>query len=101
MRDNKQVFRECGPGWNNLIDPLVEEAERGLAIIMQIKEKFGKLRFYCHNSSDKLDDMIDSAEAESGRICEMCGKPGRMMVKGGWYKTVCADDALSLGYQTR
>lgn len=101
MRDNKLVFRQCGTGWDAIIIPLIEEADKGLATVMQIKEKFGRLRFYCHNASDKLDDMIEAAEVESGKTCEMCGKPGVLMKSGGWFKTLCADDALQLGFKKR
>lgn len=99
--DNQQICRACGPGWEKLILPLIEKANLEDATVLQVKEKFGGLRFYVSGGSDELYDMIDKAEDESLRTCEMCGAPGKLMKKGGWYKTVCAEDALSLGYKTR
>lgn len=100
--DNNQVFHECGPGWKSIIDPLIEQSDKEGVTVGQIKEKYGELRFYVDGSeSDKLADMIAQAEIDSRKTCEMCGKPGVLMVKGGWYKTICAEHALDLGYKIR
>ena len=56
--------------------------------IMQVKEKFGGLRFYVHGANDFLNGMIHMAEAASFKICEQCGKPGRPR-GGGWILTLC------------
>lgn len=99
--NNDQVFWECGTGWKRLIDPLIERADREGAKVQQIKEKFGRLRVYLDFASDELYDLIDQAEVDSAKVCELCGQPGVMMTKGGWLKTVCAEHALDLGYKTR
>lgn len=99
--DNKQICRECGPGWEKLIAPLLERADLEDVTVRQVKEKFGGLRFYVDSASDELYELIDQAERDSIKICEMCGMPGNRMIKAGWYKTLCADDALNLGYKTR
>lgn len=112
MNDNNRVFLECGNGWKKLIDPLVERCTELGGRIDQIKEKFGGLRFYytplgfgIHDEAawDKFEDAVDLAELESKQTCEMCGKPGQMMTnsKGSWIKTLCADDALNLGYKQK
>lgn len=103
---NNEIFRECGDGWEGLLAPIIAEADRVGVELSQVKEKYGTLRVYFNftpatSEVDILEELIDQAEHESQRTCEMCGKPGHLMVKGGWYKTVCADDALSLGYKTR
>lgn len=61
----------------------------------QIKEKFGGLRVYYTKYVDENTDhdayyqgIIDMAEAMSYRICETCGKPGKL--RGGyWLYTAC------------
>jgi hypothetical protein len=73
--------------------------------VMQIKEKFGELRFYYdvdgewNEDWDAFQQAVDDATLESLRTCELCGKPGRQMSKGGWLKTVCKDHAEKLGYK--
>lgn len=77
---------ECGDGWFDLIDALCEVLQfatdhSGAPQIeaVQVKEKFGTLRFYCRNSSDEQCGMINMAVSLSGRICEECGAPRRNM----------------------
>lgn len=101
---NNEIFREHGNGWESLLAPIIAEADRCGAELSQVKEKFGRLRVYFHPGqadTDVLEELIDQAERESGRICEMCGKPGVLMTTGSWLKTLCADDALSLGFKKR
>lgn len=102
--DNNKVFHECGAGWNSIIDPLVARSESNGYIVDQIKEKFGGLRFYYTPGpidDIEFEDMVDAAEAASKGMCEMCGKVGRLMIKGGWYKVLCPDDAINLGYKVK
>lgn len=73
----------------------ISEAEANLAealdklpTIAQIKEKFGSLRFYVYNASEKINNYITFAEAMSSRTCEVCGSPGSRR-DNGWIKTLC------------
>lgn len=108
---SERVFRECGDGWKDLIDPLEAEVERLGGQVDQIKEKFGTLRFYYsepvtefeernENAWDNLEMMVAAAETASRSTCEMCGKPGvtRVNSRGSWLKPLCDEDGLSLGY---
>lgn len=97
--DNKQVFHNH-PGWKAIIDPLLAQADAEGATVLQIKEKFGGLRFYV-DGSDKLEEMISQAEADSFKTCELCGKPGVLRSTGSWLKTLCDDDARDLGYRKK
>ena len=58
----------------------------------QVKEKFGGLRFYYDPTeieiTDQIFDLVTRAETESYKICEECGKPGKLRNKG-WYVTLC------------
>ena len=61
--------------------------------ILQIKQKFGGLRYYFHPSqSDTLKEMqkvIAKYEAIAKITCEATGNPGVLMrSKSGWYKTL-------------
>src|SRR5580693_361247 len=98
---NDQVFRQCGPGWSKLIDPLIAKANELGATVDQIKEKFGGLRFYFTPGTadtDELEEMIERAEIESMVTCEMCGKPGKLARSATWLKVLCSDHRIELGY---
>jgi hypothetical protein len=106
--DNDKIFRECGPGWNHLIDPLIKRCTELGGIVDQVKEKYGTLRFYYMETGPASEDLwavfqgeVDDAEHQSHMTCEMCGKRGYTLVKGGWLKTLCREHALELGYKER
>lgn len=101
-----KVFRECGPGWATLIDPVEALITALGGLILQIKEKFGGLRlYYSPGSADEdarwvdVEKMVRDAESASLKTCEMCGKPGYTRSSGRWLKTLCDDHALELGYR--
>jgi hypothetical protein len=85
---------ECENGWENLLYRLFEGIEKILEQdsdfrIMQIKEKFGSLRVYTNFSNDLIDTLINKAELESEKICEDCGKKGKLVKLNGWLRTQC------------
>lgn len=59
--------------------------------IMQIKEKFGELRWYdwCVPKDSHLDDIINKYTLLSRQICYNCGAPGKVIDDGGWLVTLC------------
>lgn len=56
--------------------------------IMQVKEKFGGLRFYAGGAVGSDRSYINFAEALSMRTCEWCGAPGEAR-SDGWTKVLC------------
>lgn len=66
----------------------MEEEEQRVPVAVQVKEKFGGLRFYVDRASDKHYDYINFAENMSHRTCEECGSPG-ITYHMGWYRTLC------------
>lgn len=77
------------PEHYGLYEPLIERCKAEGVEIMQIKEKFGGLRFYVMQGSDELFDAINAAEEESLKLCELCGEPGSLRKTGGWLRTLC------------
>ena len=80
------VWRLC-----EQLEPLVTllEAETARQFeVLQVKEKFGSLQFYCNTSNDAIRKVIECAELESMETCDMCGKPGTQR-RGGWVRTRC------------
>lgn len=61
-------------------------------VAVQVKEKFGTLRFYVDGGDDCTRGMIRIAEAMSGVMCEECGAPGRSTTSG-WIQTLCEKHA--------
>jgi len=81
---------ECGNGWYELIDALCAQIDRHLQAcfdegdrfnvkVVQVKEKFGTLRFYAAGEDDFISGLIWMAEALSGILCETCGRHGRVV----------------------
>ncbi len=98
---------ECDDGWYDLLDTLCTQLSvlplgkpsadrRGLRAV-QVKEKFGTLRFYVDSASDTAFALLDFAEAMSAKTCERCGNRGR--TRGQlWVKTLCDVCAQTEGY---
>ena len=61
-------------------------------IVVQVKEKFGTLRFYVQAASEEQYNYISFAESMSGCTCETCGKPGKRLGRG-WVYTACEEHA--------
>lgn len=87
------------PGWWPLVEELCEHLQYEAAArkepvptVLQIKEKYGQLRFYIHGAAagGVHDAVIDFAERLSARVCEKCGAPGRLVVDAsGYWHTAC------------
>jgi hypothetical protein len=58
----------------------------GLAVV-QVKEKFGTLRFYC-GGTEAIGKYVRLAERLSSVTCEDCGKLGKAN-DSGWIRTQC------------
>lgn len=86
----------CGDGWFDLIYQLcvqiTEYAQKnGLdPKAMQVKEKFGTLRFYMDGTDEVVDTMAEEAGVRSGTICEGCGAQGENKNRHNWYSTLCS-----------
>ncbi|MBV6272161.1 hypothetical protein KVP09_04400 [Alcaligenaceae bacterium CGII-47] len=89
-------------GWGHLIetlcarlDTILQDAPGASIEVIQVKEKFGALRFYysVHHADDSteqaLRQAVDLAARASAHICERCGRPSELTSNDGWYSTVC------------
>lgn len=101
----------CGDGWYYLIDTLCDTIQSHIdnsikfnnkeisqVVAVQVKEKFGTLRFYYNGGDDYIDGAVMLAELLSGKICDKCGNPGKLR-DGGWVRTLCNEHAIELGYK--
>lgn len=72
---------ECAAGWKALYQPLIDLCALYGVQVMQVKEKFGGLRFYVAGARGvELAPLISAAETASYHICEECGTYGA----SGW-----------------
>jgi len=63
----------------------------------QMKEKFGRLRFYTDGNADKkIQGMILMAEHMCSNICENCGTEEDLGVTSRWVTIVCKTCAESI-----
>lgn len=86
---------QVGPGWSDILARLVTDlfSLGWTGCVIQIKEKFGALRFQgVPGENDAMRARISQAEAESYKTCEKCGKPGALR-GGSWLKTLCDEHA--------
>jgi hypothetical protein len=85
-----------GDGWK----PLIERANREIELeggeyeILQIKEKFGTLRFYIRvisGDEQYINQMARMAETASFFVCENCGTLDGVETGSppGWIRTLC------------
>lgn len=56
--------------------------------IMQIKEKFGSLRWYDAGNNAEIQNIINKYEEISARTCIICGKPAEYISRG-WISPYC------------
>lgn len=95
-------FLSIHPGWY----PIVAKLNEDIAAlypdyqVLQVKEKFGGLRYYYEIYKqgddffepvldDKVDELVREAEEKSLKICELCGEPGELKTDVWWHKTLC------------
>ncbi len=67
--------------------------------IVQIKEKFGGLRFYVDGANEQINAWIQFAEVMSYDMCEECGSNKNIGRTKGWVRTICGDCSVKIGKQ--
>lgn len=107
----EHAIESVGEGWIPLIESIynyIDKFKTTVAVV-QVKEKFGTLRFYYdvqtmllgeteaddiqlpyfHEEIEAIDDFVRRAEIKSGTICEACGGVGSIRNERPWIKTMC------------
>jgi len=74
----KSTIIDCWDGWFDLIDKLAEELsiDKELKILNIMSSSGLKLTF--NKTSNELDKIEESYRLKSLKICEICGKPGKL-----------------------
>jgi len=84
---------ECGDGWFDLIYKLSQKISMQFPDVkaVQVKEKYGGLRFYVSSAPDQIFDLIEEYEKTSLTVCEQCGSStGKQQSNGSWVFTRCS-----------
>ena len=109
---------ECGDGWYQILDSLCGQIQHHInwshknhawdkewnhehpeekrkvrkpvpqVVAVQVKEKFGGLRFYYQGGDDYVRGLVAMAESWAAVSCEQCGHPGTQNSQG-WISTLC------------
>lgn len=100
-------FIGCSRGWY----PIVVRLDQVLAevdpeyVLLQVKEKFGGLRYYYRQAHPdrraEMDALVSVAEEEAARTCEDCGAPGVLCEASHWYRTLCPPCAAAADWSYR
>jgi hypothetical protein len=98
----KDIYLECGIGWQKLLKNLMLTIEEEILRIqrqdlslaeeiytVQIKQKFGGLRFYMSSSTTFIDGAIRLAERMSESTCETCGSTDGFQTGKYWIRVSC------------
>src|SRR5580700_11011876 len=106
---NHGMLFECSLGWFEIIKDLSVKIEKILEkdaekypssegggednciqmYAVQVKEKYGTLRFYMSCETDEISDLIKETEKLSHSVCENCGNPGTIRSDNGWFSVQC------------
>ncbi len=90
-----EAFDVCLPqGWTEIARQTCEEivAIDPAARVKQLKEKFGGAQLYLDTENPDVRRVVDAFEAVSVRVCQVCGKQGRIR-SGSWVRTLCEEHA--------
>jgi hypothetical protein len=110
MKGDFSTFNRLTKWQQKWIDEALADPEPQLKVVpeacsqvvaMQVKEKFGTLRFYYSGGDDYVRGLENMAESMSAVTCEECGSPG-VVRKGGWIRVLCdthAEDREVLNYE--
>ena len=67
-------------------------------VAIQVKEKYGTLRFYYSGGDDFVEGAVWLAEMMSAVTCEECGAPASLERDQGYFQTLCDKHREEKGY---
>jgi hypothetical protein len=100
MFEGKYGGFAVGKGWYPILERLCSNIQHHIewknkdsevcpqVVVLQVKEKFGGLRFYYQGGDEYISGLVSMAESWAGIACETCGNPGTRR-GGGWIYTAC------------
>ena len=86
----EDALHDVGYGWGRIVG-LLWAAKPPEVDVVEVKEKFGGLRFYVGTAPLEYHDLISACERVSYLVCEECGALASEQLDTGRRKTRCAD----------
>lgn len=83
------IIYELSQELNAIIERTIPMENRAAFQAVRVKEKFGVLRFYMESMTEQIEAFVSEAEAQSAKICEICGDKGKGITNHGWFATRC------------
>jgi hypothetical protein len=102
MFTDRFALPAVGNGWKDIIIGMCRDIaaidKDSIVRVLQVKEKFGGLRFYYgveggyEGNKDlwkEVEKIVRAGEAEAYKTCEYCGIQPATQTKSMWIKTLC------------
>lgn len=93
-----KICSEIPIGWiksiaNHMADEITNKIEE-LGIwddycILQVKEKFGYLRYYAAPRVPEIEEIVNKYIEKSKYICTQCGALATRVITNGWHEPLC------------
>jgi len=83
------ISRQFKSGWNKICDEMEKELRPYKLDNLVAYEKYGALTVDNIPWRPEVFDIIEKYETLSEKVCEICGKPGKLHADGDWIKTLC------------
>jgi hypothetical protein len=104
IRPGSEPRLGVGPGWYPIIAALNEKlaAIDPEHSVLGVEERYGLLAYDVESPGGQdlaMQSLIEAAEANSAAVCELCGRPGQLMSRNGWLKTICPECAHGTSYR--
>ena len=82
---------EIGPGWAALVEDMLAEIEaQNIDVtICNIREKWGRLEVLYWCQDDRIEPIIERAEARAADTCKLCGNTPRFDHPVDWELCFC------------
>jgi len=90
---------EIGDGWFRIVDRISARLAKDTALhVVQVKEKYGRLKVYFERAEGvprdprldaEMKTALDEDADESERTCEVCGDPGTHEERHRWWSVRC------------
>ncbi len=85
----KSWFEEIdNKGWWTLID-IIYDNKPAHVEIREVWSKYAGLRVSYHGEDEAFEELVNSIEVVSQKMCEICGQSGSHSYIDGWETTLC------------
>lgn len=81
-----QNYIDHSSKWNKELEKFTNPPQ---VTCIQMKEKFGGLRFYTNGHDEIVEGMIEMAEYMCDNTCQDCGSTSNVGVTTGWISILC------------